>query len=350
MKIIPYLLAATLAAPAAETPLPVGSVSANQTFAVRNGSSFVDTSLDAYEGKILVIMMQTPWCPTCITNGAAVGSGILSHFNAPSRGGKNQHGIEIDSVMLSVEPASQWDPTTSDLAATAGYEQWGLDANAQRQNPRVMLGYYRGGFPGGVNHSNLYNWGNDRRRVVVLNLVRDSASHAYRQIVINQNSFDSSNYEAAQGLINAIKPAPLVTTYATWAAGFSFPSGESDPGDDPDHDGSPNGIEAFLGTHPRQGGSRSLPTAALNTSGGNHLEYSFQRTQSVPSGLIIEVQVSSSLGSGSWTTIKQMINGAWSGAATLAEGPPAGGLIPVTVQTASSAGLQQFVRLLVKQS
>jgi len=209
MKIILFLLAASFAATASE--LPVGFVSANQSFAVRNGNSFVNSSLDAYEGKILVVMMMTPWCPYCQSNARAVGTGILSQFNSVNRGelrGKNDKGVEIESLLLSTESAAQWDNTNSSFANSNGYEQWGVDANAQRASPRVMLGYYRGGFPSGFNSSNLYDWNNDRRRVVVLNLVRNSTSHAYREIVINQNFFTSNDAASAQSLINAITPAP----------------------------------------------------------------------------------------------------------------------------------------------
>ncbi len=274
MKIISYLLAATLAAHATE--LPVGSVSTNQSFAVRNGSSFADTSLDAYEGKILVVMMMTPWCPYCQTNARAVGSGILHPFNAVAREtlrGKNDHGVEIDSLLLSTEPASQWDNTNTSFAIENGYEKWGLDANAQRSNPRIMLGYFRGGFPNNVNSSNLYDWEDDRRRVVVLNLVRNSASHAYRQIVINQNAFDSSNYVAARALINAIRPAPLVTTFAEWAGNYNFPAGTSDADDDPDRDGCVNLLEFFYGTHPLQSSSCDPGPSLIRDGSGLKLVY-----------------------------------------------------------------------------
>jgi len=231
------------------------SISTNQTFATRNGMTFSNTSLDAYAGKILVVMLMTPWCPGCQSNASAVGDGILDHFNATARGnlrGKNNQGIEIDSVLLSTEPASNWDATNSSFATTNGYEQWGLDAQADRSSPRVLLGFYRGGFPNGVNSSNLYNWGEDRRRVVVLNMVNQSSTHSYREIIINQNSFDSSDSANAQSLINAIAPAPVVTPFSAWATGFSFPANMSGALSDPDNDGITNLLEFFHGTHPLQ--------------------------------------------------------------------------------------------------
>ncbi len=107
-----------------------------------------------------------------------MGDGILDFFNASSRGtllGKNDRGIPIVSILLSTEEAESWDSVNASFASTNGYQRWGLDANADRTNPRTMLGYFRGGF---IADPNLYAWGNDRRRLVVLNLVRNSTTHS----------------------------------------------------------------------------------------------------------------------------------------------------------------------------
>jgi thiol-disulfide isomerase/thioredoxin len=96
---------ATLA-PAAQPP--VGSTSNSRSFAIRNGNSFMNVDLTDYEGKILLIMMMTPWCPTCQSTSQAVGDGILDHFDATTRGtlrGKNANGMEIHSILLSTEEA-----------------------------------------------------------------------------------------------------------------------------------------------------------------------------------------------------------------------------------------------------
>ncbi len=199
-------------APAAQ--LPVGSASNNRNFAIRGANSFRDMDLSDYEGKILVIMMMTPWCPNCQSNSQAVGAGILDHFHASSRGslqGKNANGIPIHSILLSTEEDEGWDNVNQSFANTNGYEDWGLDANAQRENPRKNLGYFRGGF---IESIDLHDWGNDRRRVVVLNLVRNSASHVFREIVINQNAYTSDDNQAARAAINAIETAPVITAPA----------------------------------------------------------------------------------------------------------------------------------------
>lgn len=328
------LLATALAASAME--LPPSSISTNQGFAVRNGTTFADSTLTAYEGKILVLMMMTPWCPFCQSNARAVGDGILDPFHAAARGalrGKNNHGIEIDSLLLSTEPAAQWDSTNASFATSNAFEKWGLDANAQRQNPRIALGYYRGGFPNGVNSSNLYDWGEDRRRVVVLNLVPNSASHGYREIVINQNAFDSSDAPTAQALINSILPAPVTTTFTQWTAGHAFPSGTSGPDHDPDRDGSVNLLEFFHGTHPLQAASRDPGPTLVRE--GSSLKLVYRRAKNI-GGFTLEHRTSDSLSG--WQTMTSVVPRVTSDLGTSEE---------VTVDLPTGVEPARFLRLVV---
>lgn len=203
------------------TPPAVGSISENQPFARASESSpgFNATDLNAQEGRILILMMMTPWCPICQSNAQGVGSGLLAHFNNPTRGalrGKNDNGVPIESILLSTEESDAWDAVNTSFSTKNGFDHWGLDADTQRQNPRRLLGYFRGGF---INSSDLYDWGNDRRRLVVLNLVKGSASHAFREIVINTNSYSSINDTAARAAINGIiqgtseEPEPEIEVY-----------------------------------------------------------------------------------------------------------------------------------------
>lgn len=275
--------------------LSATTVSPNQTFAVRDGTQFRNTSLDAYEGKILVIMLMTPWCPFCQSNASAVGDGVIDFFHATNRGalrGKNNQGIEIDSILLSTEPASNWDATNSSFASRNAYEQWGLDADAARSNPRALLGFYRGGFPNGVNSTNLYDWGDDRRRVVVLNMVKNSASHTYRQVIINQNEFDSGDAAGAQSAINAIAPAPVTTTFAQWSASYTFPVGMAGALHDPDLDGRNNLLEFFHGTHPMQATGNRGGTSLVRD--GNLWKFVYRRAKSI-SGHSVELRASNDL-------------------------------------------------------
>jgi thiol-disulfide isomerase/thioredoxin len=137
------LILGALAIPSPAAQPPVGSTSNNRNFAIRSGNTFKDADLTDYDGKILLIMMMTPWCPTCQSISQAVGDGILDHFSATSRGtlrGKNANGIEIHSILLSTEEAEGWDGVNASFANTNAFDQWGLDANAQRNNPRQNLG------------------------------------------------------------------------------------------------------------------------------------------------------------------------------------------------------------------
>jgi hypothetical protein len=205
--IISSLLLAFTLVVSGQTPLRVGSISENQSFSIYQGGKLTDSSLSAYDGKILVVMMMTPWCPICQTNSVAVGDGILDVFNKTSRKklkGKNKHGVTINSLMLSTETGTTWDSTNISFSKTHKFQKWGVDSDSSRANPRQLLGYYRGG---SIDSSDLNDWGNDRRRVVVINLVRNSPSHAYGQIILNQNMFTSSNASAARKAIDAIKAA-----------------------------------------------------------------------------------------------------------------------------------------------
>jgi hypothetical protein len=277
------------------THLSANAISTNQTFAVRDGTQFRNTSLDAYEGKILVIMLMTPWCPSCQSNASAVGDGVIDFFHATNRGvlrGKNNQGIEIDSILLSTEPASNWDSTNSSFASKNAYEQWGLDADAARANPRALLGFYRGGFPNGVNSSNLYDWGDDRRRVVVLNMVKNSPTHAFRQIIINQNEFDSGDAAGAQSAINEIAAAPVTMTFVQWSSTYAFPSGMAGALHDPDQDGRNNMLEFFHGTHPLHATGNTGGTSFVRD--GNQWKFVYRMAKNI-SGHSMELRSSTDL-------------------------------------------------------
>ena len=290
-----FILALHTSASAVE--IPVGTVSTEQSFALSQGDSFVGQSLSDYDGSILVVMLMTPWCPICNSITAAVGNGILDHFNDPSRGaleGQNDNGVPIRSVVLSTEQLG-YDAIMVSIQANNGYEGWGLDAATDRSNPRVLLGYYRGGF---IDSSSLYDWGNDRRRVVVLNLVDDSSGHQYREILLNMNSFSSGDYGSAQAAINAVAPAPEALSFEQWRDNQEFPPGMDILTADPDEDGSINAFEFYFGTNPKDASSKDLGLSIIEESGQNYLVY--RRARGI-GGYSLEHQHSTNLSD--WDTL-----------------------------------------------
>jgi hypothetical protein len=201
-----FLIALTLVT-SAQTQPPVGSISENQSFSIYRNGQLTDADLTAYDGSILVVMMMTPWCPICQTNTKAVGDGVIDFYKKADRKklkNKNKAGIKIQTLLLSTETGANWDSTNISFSKTNGFKNWGVDSNSSRSEPRKLLAYYRGG---AVDSSDLNEWGNDRRRVVILNLVRDSPTHAYGQIIVNQNEFTSRNAKSTRKAIDKVKPA-----------------------------------------------------------------------------------------------------------------------------------------------
>lgn len=58
----------------------------------------------------------------------------------------------------------------------------------------------------------------------------------------------------------------IAATYPGWAAAYTFPPGESDPGDDPDGDGLTNTVEWMLGTHPLNSNAAAMPVQTVSGS------------------------------------------------------------------------------------
>lgn len=271
------LTAAAGLSTAAEPILPpaVGSVSNLRSFAVADANSALSNLGTAdYDGSILVIMFMTPWCPFCQSNAQAVGSGLAAYFSAASRGAlmdKNDNGVPIRTLLLSTEEAAQWDGVNKSFANLNGYKEWGLDALADRSDPRLSLGYFReGGF---IVSTDLHDWGNDRRRLVVLNLVRNSASHPYSTILLNQNSYTSSNNTAARAAINAVTLPPPAQNFTSWQTARTFPVGQSAADSDPDLDTIPNALEFFHGTDPLLAEAGEAPFRTVRENGATRLVY-----------------------------------------------------------------------------
>ncbi|MDB4374263.1 hypothetical protein N9Z50_04600, partial [Akkermansiaceae bacterium] len=128
------------------------------------------------------------------------------------------------------------------IASANGYDFAGLDSAADRSTGvRDVLSYYRGApatpWPIG-----------DRRRLIVLNGVADSASHAQWKILHNEQF---SNGASVQAIINSVMPAaPAGLSFETWTTENSLTSGQDGATDDPDLDGSANLLEFSAGTNP----------------------------------------------------------------------------------------------------
>lgn len=205
MKPLSILLALAIPAIADASPPAAGSISKNVQYSLSKGSSFQRSSLGKNQNKIVVLMMMTPWCPICQSHSRAVGTDILSHFNDPARGnrqGRNARGVPIESILLSTEEAPQWDNVNSQFAAQNGFRQWGLDAKPDRTSPRQLLGFYRGGF---IDSTNLYDWGDDRRRLVIINMVKKSRRHEFREILVNVNEFSAADAKAVIRRIDRVQ-------------------------------------------------------------------------------------------------------------------------------------------------
>ncbi len=181
--------------------IPVGNIADDRSFAVQSGGQLKNQTLANYDGSILVVMIYTPWCSICQSNASSAGLGLAQFYKNPTRGdlqNKNANGVPVRTLILSTEPTN-FDSTISSFADTNGYSQWGLDANASRNSSSDFISYFHGGLVTTSDSSN-------RRRIVVLNLVKDSPTHQYRQILINQNSYSSSENTSARSAINAVRP------------------------------------------------------------------------------------------------------------------------------------------------
>jgi hypothetical protein len=186
--------------PAAE--IPVGNIADDRSFSVQSGGQLRNRTLANYDGSILIVMVYTPWCSICQSSARSAGLGLAEFYSNPTRGdlqNKNANAVPVRTLILSTEPTG-FDSTISSFADTNGYSQWGLDADASGNSPRDFISYFNGSL---VETSDSAS----RRRIVVLNLMKDSPSHQYRQILVNQSSYSSSDNTSARSAINAVRPA-----------------------------------------------------------------------------------------------------------------------------------------------
>jgi fibronectin-binding autotransporter adhesin len=131
-------------------------------------------------------------------------------------------------------------------------------------------------------------------------------------------------------------------TYASWAAGITFPGGLSAPGDDPDKDGLPNLVEYGLDLDPTvpDAGHANAPVATVvNVSGTDYLAITFKRPVNAEerTDLTYTTERSGDLSGPSWS----------SGGVTLHSSNTVGDTETLVYRstTALSAGNREFLRL-----
>jgi thiol-disulfide isomerase/thioredoxin len=273
------LLLLTSASIKAQTPAALNSVAPSLPFAsatTLSGTTFnnlSNTDLSALNGKVVVISFYTPWCSVCVSAINSVGTSVLAPFNATSRGvlrGKNNNGVEIVSVLLSMEPTG-WDSSINTTANNSGYQIRGLDAMANRSSPRTAFSFFSGE-NASLTPSQLGT--SSRRQIVVLNGVANSPGKKMRQILFNEGpagSLTSAENTRMTAAINSVQADP----YTTWATAQGLTSSNSAETLDVDQDGNSNIIEYFAGTYPRV--SSPSTTNISTTTAGRH--FVFQRNK-----------------------------------------------------------------------
>jgi hypothetical protein len=123
---------------------------------------------------------------------------------------------------------------------------------------------------------------------------------------------------------------------------------------DYDGDGIANGVEALLALNPLDGVPVGpLSRAVRDTTGGPPaLALDFSIAETPPNDLRCRVQASTTLAAASWQTIAEKLGaGPWTGSASVTEGPPAAGLVPVRVRdiVPMAGNPRRFLRFIVDQ-
>jgi len=140
---------------------------------------------------------------------ASVGSQLISHFNAPSRGanvGKNDHGVPIVWLLLSMEPSGQ-DNNIATTANSNGFDLRGLDALTDRTTGVRAGSSFFNGYAPSVTPSQLSSA--NRRQIAILNNLRHSPGKALRQILVNDHpdgALTTAEATAMRTAINSVLP------------------------------------------------------------------------------------------------------------------------------------------------
>jgi hypothetical protein len=198
-----------------------------------------------------------------------LGDNIIAYFDDPARGlnaGKNDQGVEIEFLLLSLEESDIYDNSINTAANSNGFEGRGPDSKADRMT-LVRDGFsFFSGLPSTIPPGQL-DFG-ERRRIVVVDATDPS------QMVVRHNdkpldsgALNSGIISSIRAAVNAATPPPTGLDYATWRAGIAFPIGEGDPNDDPDGDGSDNLLEFYAGSNPIDGGESARGSLTRTPTG-----------------------------------------------------------------------------------
>jgi hypothetical protein len=176
------------------------------------------------------------------------GSKIIRHFNDRDRGpnrGKNDHGVDLEVILISTEVENFWDTSVESLRSQNGYDFAAYDAAPNRRSDlRDAWSHYRGvestPSPGSLPFS-------QRRRIVLLNTLRGADGLEVREILYNglpqsSGAISQAQEDALKAAINSVRAGALPDN-----------DGDGDPDEsdlDDDNDGLSDEVELTLASDP----------------------------------------------------------------------------------------------------
>jgi hypothetical protein len=170
-----------------------------------------------------------------------------------ANGGTNANGVEVVSVVLSIEPNS-FDSSVLSFAVNTGFEYAGIDCvldGDTRAEVREGFSYYSG-----LSSSRVPSSSALRRAFVLINGVQNSPSHALWEVLYNDDSYSRARQASVLASIDSIMPGTdngvgggIGMSFTAWAAANDLSEAES-PLMDSDGDGLSNAMEFYFGAEP----------------------------------------------------------------------------------------------------
>ena len=182
-----------------------------------------------------------------------LGDFIIDHFTD----GRNENGVEIEFIFLSLEEASNWDTSINNLSMNNGFEVTAIDATQNRtQNIRAGFSFFRGvemtGPPGSLSFA-------QRRRIVVIDNTRPgNPVIRHNDLPLSSGALGTENINTIRAALNSAIAPPAGITFEAWQDTFAFPADQTSELADPDRDGSSNLLEFHAGTNPVDPRSKPL--------------------------------------------------------------------------------------------